>query len=406
MPWETYKEFVTLIRTEEWFPHAEKFDACGRLGVPLDILVLGSLRYLGRGWTFDDIEESTSVSAETHRLFLHEFVKQCRERLYPKWVKAPETAEEIADSMAEFTEAGFPGCIGSTDATHIVMEKCSYRIRNNHLGGKSSLTTRAFQLTVNHRRQILASTVGLPGRWNDKSVVRFDGFVTAIRRGELYGDVKYTVKRGEGASDRTFQGLWLLVDGGYLNWSCTLCPLKETSLINEQRWSRWAESMRKDVECVFGILKGRWRILKTGIRLHGLKVVDDIWFTCCALHNMLLHVDGLNTRWLAGVRSPYQGRLGLHERGDVLRHVSIPRIFARVESGQQDNRAYDPTRRVRPDEYDRDDNYVINSASRASSVIYVPTVSFHSLRLAMINHFHTLWLEGNIKWPSRNGRMQ
>jgi hypothetical protein len=36
---------------------------------------------------------------------------------------------------------------------------------------------------VNHRRQIIASTVGYPGRWNDKTVVRFDGFVTDITRG-------------------------------------------------------------------------------------------------------------------------------------------------------------------------------------------------------------------------------
>jgi len=26
---------------------------------------------------------------------------------------------------------------------------------------------------------------------------------------------------------------------------------------DEMRWSKWLESMRKDVECAFGILKGR-----------------------------------------------------------------------------------------------------------------------------------------------------
>ena len=39
------------------------------------------------------------------------------------------------------------------------------------------------------------------------------------------------------------------------------------------------ESIRKDVECTFGILKGRFRILKAGMILHGVDVVNDIWKT-------------------------------------------------------------------------------------------------------------------------------
>ena len=57
------------------------------------------------------------------------------------------------------------------------------------------------------------------------------------------------------------------------------------------------ESMQKDVECTFGILKGRWRILKSGIRLHGVDVADNIWKTYYALHNMMLHVDGYTEEW-------------------------------------------------------------------------------------------------------------
>ena len=36
---------------------------------PLGLLLLGSLRYIGRGWTFDDLEEATGINEETHRQF-------------------------------------------------------------------------------------------------------------------------------------------------------------------------------------------------------------------------------------------------------------------------------------------------------------------------------------------------
>ena len=62
--------------------------------------------------------------------------------------------------------------------------------------------------------------------------------------------------------------------------------------MDEIRWSKWLESMRKDVECTFGILKGGWCILKSGIRLQGVESVDKIWLSCCALHNWLLEIDG------------------------------------------------------------------------------------------------------------------
>ena len=41
--------------------------------------------------------------------------------------------------------------------------------------------------------------------------------------------------------------------------------MKDVSAPKEKRWTKWTESMRKDVECVFGILKVRWRCLKAGV---------------------------------------------------------------------------------------------------------------------------------------------
>jgi hypothetical protein len=42
------------------------------------------------------------------------------------------------------------------------------------------------------------------------------------------------------------------------------------------------------------------------------------WLTCCALHNWLLEVDGLDVHWENGVASEWEGKLGRHSAKDSL----------------------------------------------------------------------------------------
>ncbi len=48
------------------------------------------------------------------------------------------------------------------------------------------------------------------------------------------------------------------------------------------------ESVRKDVECTFGILKKRWKVLNSGFKYHKIVKCKQIFITCCVLHNFLL----------------------------------------------------------------------------------------------------------------------
>ena len=78
----------------------------------------------------------------------------------------------------EFLLADFPGFIGSTDATHIIMERCSYPLRQLHLGYKLAHTARSYNMTVNHHRSILSTTHDHPASFNDKTLVMYDDFST------------------------------------------------------------------------------------------------------------------------------------------------------------------------------------------------------------------------------------
>jgi hypothetical protein len=94
----------------------------GQKPSPVELLVvLGSMRYLGRGWTFDDLEESTAISEETHQHFFHIFVIWGSTFLFDKYVTFLACSKEAEEHQEEFREAGFHGCVGSTDATHVGM---------------------------------------------------------------------------------------------------------------------------------------------------------------------------------------------------------------------------------------------------------------------------------------------
>ncbi|CAB1108083.1 unnamed protein product [Ectocarpus sp. CCAP 1310/34] len=73
-----------------------------------------------------------------------------------------------------------------------------------------------------------------------------------------------------------------------------ICPFKVYANVAEQQWSKRLESVRKDIECLFGRLKGRFRLFKTGILFGDRTKIDDACFTACIIHNMLLAFDGLD----------------------------------------------------------------------------------------------------------------
>ena len=53
----------------------------------------------------------------------------------------------------------------------------------------------------------------------------------------------------------------------------------------------------RDVQCTFGILKGRFRILKLPFEFHDAVHIDNVFFTCCALHNIIQMHRGYDRVW-------------------------------------------------------------------------------------------------------------
>ncbi len=137
MSYPSYMALLDQVKSDNRFKHWCGNKSNCKKSSPVELLLLGLLRYLGRGWTFDDIEEQTAILCDVHPAFFHHFIDFGSTTLYLMHVLTPVNLAEAKSNMSEYTEAGFPGGVRSSNCTHITTERCKYNLKNNHLGAKS-----------------------------------------------------------------------------------------------------------------------------------------------------------------------------------------------------------------------------------------------------------------------------
>ena len=420
MPYAEYLKLLARVKGQDiifrrWLPH--RGDCFGTRSSPIELLLLGALRYLGRGLTFDDLEEFTAIHEETHRQFFHRFIEYGSTVLFNEMVKMPTTSEEYKRSQRQYDIGGLTGCGFSTDATNVVMWRCAHNLKQANTGFKQSHPARTYNLTTNHNRRILHTTKGHPSRWNDKTLAHFGEFMCGVHEGRiLQENVSFILFSWEGEVGKSklewtkYSGAWGLVDNGYHKWSCTQAPAKQCLMKTEERLSDWIESFRKDAECVFGILKGRFCVLKTGIWLDGPLSADKVWLTCCALHNWLLDADGLDD---------WEGDIGLNGIADLsYAPFALQRLqkeeFATFGSRQHERTAAEARQRaVRQGQLLDDDieeeGEVYEDVPMTAGVvrydgngaIIVNSLTYGDFRGRLVEHFDILFRQNKVRWPVR-----
>ena len=185
---------------------------------------------------------------------------------------------------------GLPGCIGSIDCVHIGWDCCPAGNRSDAAGAKGHPTL-SFEVIVSHTRRILGVSRAFWGTWNDKTIVRYDETVKTIKQVDTYTRYQWRTYASDG-STIVHIGLYLICDGGYHKWLELIPPYKhQIDGTPEKRWSKWVESIRKDVECSFGIMKKRFMNIKNHSRYHNKETLETIFYCCAVLHNMNHHYD-------------------------------------------------------------------------------------------------------------------
>ena len=120
------------------------------------------------------------INAETVWQFFHKFIECRSTTLYREHVITLTTKEEAEEHICDFHKSGFPGCVASTDATHIALENCSHRLKDIHKGFKLKIPSGTYNISDNHWGCILHSTCGHPTNWNDKTLQCYGTFMDNV----------------------------------------------------------------------------------------------------------------------------------------------------------------------------------------------------------------------------------
>lgn len=273
-----------LFIDREWVTPTKRVKG-HKFRVRTQLLIMTSLEHLGNRKPFRQFETDTNMSSTMHSEFFKVFLEWLVEHK-DEWIYYPRSMQELRPIIKDYQEQYLPGCGGSIDVVHCKWAHCPAG-DNVKSTGKEGFPTLAYECITNNRRKVLSVAPVQFGARNDMHIVRLDPTVQKLRR-EWYQEVEWEHFDIDGGVHKS-KGVYLICDGGYLRWRTLICPYQyEHHGTRKGYFSQHLESVRKDVECTFGILKKRWRILDYGIHYRGIERCEKVFITCCILHNMLI----------------------------------------------------------------------------------------------------------------------
>jgi hypothetical protein len=121
-----------------------------------------------------------------------------------------------------------------------------------------------FEVVASHTKKILSVSGVQYGTDNNKTISRSDSAILRIHKeGDILKELTFQYYKEDGSVAEEKNGYFYIVDGGYNIWIELIAPFThEPELSIGHVWSKQIKSVRKDVKCVFSILKKRVMILK------------------------------------------------------------------------------------------------------------------------------------------------
>lgn len=276
-----------LVRYKQF---SGKKDATGRCISP-EVKLLCALKQLATGIPAQHLVFEFKMGKTTALDTLLYFCTAIVEVYGSSYMKKPSAADVKRICRMHEMKFGFPGLFGSLDCTHWEWRSCPYAYagayQNRH--GKKSIILEA---VASNDLWIWHAFIGASGSNNDLNVLFASPLLDSFANGKFEGistPIQYEtiqeVNENEFIS-KAHNFPYLFVDGIYPEIAPFVKSYRFSNDEKEKRFIKKHEGFRKNVECCFGVLKGKWRIIDTPCRLRNPNEMCTILQACIILHNM------------------------------------------------------------------------------------------------------------------------
>lgn len=264
----------------------QKANAFGIPGHTSHQKILVTLRRLATGLSFRQLDDMCRMSTESQRQAFALTLKAIYRRFGPVHLNRLPTEIELRDIEQRYADKGFPGCIGAVDCMHLHWKNCPQAYKGQYHNPKDGkLATISCEALCDSDLYCWHWFVGRCGTNND---------ITVADNSPLFIDIfngSRKMKFEEGYTINGVKRYWLLyvlADGIYPDWCIFAKPNHAPLNEKESYYSSRQEAQRKDIERFFGVLQGRFKILRHELFEWSDEMVILISDVCVILHNMIV----------------------------------------------------------------------------------------------------------------------
>uniref|UniRef100_A0A672HXZ0 DDE Tnp4 domain-containing protein n=1 Tax=Salarias fasciatus TaxID=181472 RepID=A0A672HXZ0_SALFA len=249
---------------------------------PKQRLAVG-IRYLACGDSFASLAFSYRLGNTTVRNSVQMVCEAIEKKMMDKFLPPPneETWREVAQGFWE--KWNFPHCLGAIDGKHIHIQ-APPESGSQYFNYKKTFSIVLLAL-VDAEYRFRVIQVGDFGRASDGGVYAGSALGVGMASGTLQVPPDAPLPGGNAAVNVPYV---MVGDAAFPLKTYLMRPYPGDTLTHKRRVFNYRLSRaRMVVECAFGILASRWRILHRRINLHPEKV-DSVVVAACILHNFLL----------------------------------------------------------------------------------------------------------------------
>ena len=209
-------------------------------------------------------------------------IRHCQE-LQDKYLQSPTRANARHVSILHEAIHGFPGMLGSLDCMHVPWKNFPVTYQGQFTNGKKGYPTIILEAIANYNLWFWHTAFGIPGSLNDISVWDMSKLHKALVDG-TFSSIDFEFEIG----GKLFNKLWFLVDGIYPQLTHFVQTLSVPLGRMWNRYAKWQEAARKDIEQAFGVLQSNFHVVHHPIKKWQLKTIQEMVTACIIMHNMMV----------------------------------------------------------------------------------------------------------------------